>query len=277
MTNYLEHHGIKGMHWGIRRYQNPDGSLTAAGRKRYGYREKDIKDRENNNKFKEASISRAQKDLVDLSKNGYNSQVWKKAYGNDHAQGDDVFRTYGYESKKDAFEALKNSLNHEIDDARQEIRDNNKIIENIKRTPINKKSYTEMVRDGERAAKATLYAGGLAAMSISSLAYSKGIISGQTAITSAMVGLGSSAGMAASVASAMYARADEKVAGKKYDTRPRASQAEISKIESRLANDAQFIRKMERMRQSRVSEKRIEELWNEELDRRIDRYLESKM
>lgn len=29
------HYGIKGMHWGIRRYQNPDGSLTEEGKKRY--------------------------------------------------------------------------------------------------------------------------------------------------------------------------------------------------------------------------------------------------
>ena len=32
---YLQHFGILGMHWGIRRYQNPDGSYTEAGKKRY--------------------------------------------------------------------------------------------------------------------------------------------------------------------------------------------------------------------------------------------------
>lgn len=30
----LYHHGVKGMKWGVRRYQNADGSLTAAGKKR---------------------------------------------------------------------------------------------------------------------------------------------------------------------------------------------------------------------------------------------------
>lgn len=35
LVNELYHHGIKGQKWGVRRFQNPDGSLTLAGKKRY--------------------------------------------------------------------------------------------------------------------------------------------------------------------------------------------------------------------------------------------------
>lgn len=35
-SDHLEHHGILGQKWGVRRFQNPDGSLTAEGKKRYG-------------------------------------------------------------------------------------------------------------------------------------------------------------------------------------------------------------------------------------------------
>lgn len=38
-NDWLMHHGIKGQKWGIRRYQNPDGTLTAEGRERYGVKE----------------------------------------------------------------------------------------------------------------------------------------------------------------------------------------------------------------------------------------------
>lgn len=34
-TPELYHHGVKGMKWGVRRYQNKDGSLTPSGKKRY--------------------------------------------------------------------------------------------------------------------------------------------------------------------------------------------------------------------------------------------------
>ena len=36
MNNNLQHHGIKGQKWGVRRFQNADGSLTQLGRFRYG-------------------------------------------------------------------------------------------------------------------------------------------------------------------------------------------------------------------------------------------------
>ena len=35
LSNELQHHGIKGQKWGVRRFQNTDGSLTAEGKKRY--------------------------------------------------------------------------------------------------------------------------------------------------------------------------------------------------------------------------------------------------
>lgn len=48
---YLQHAGVKGMRWGVRRYQNKDGSLTPAGKKRY---DRDVS--ENNAKKKDNRI-----------------------------------------------------------------------------------------------------------------------------------------------------------------------------------------------------------------------------
>lgn len=52
-SSYLAHHGIKGQKWGVRRYQNPDGSLTAAGYRHY-YGHSGEMSREEQREFKSA-------------------------------------------------------------------------------------------------------------------------------------------------------------------------------------------------------------------------------
>ena len=55
--NELVHYGVKGMRWGVRRYQNKDGTLTPAGKKRY---DQDIRD--NASKKKENRIDTSNPD-----------------------------------------------------------------------------------------------------------------------------------------------------------------------------------------------------------------------
>ena len=43
MDNTLQHHGIKGQKWGVRRCQNKDGTLTNAGRRRNKYSSDDYR------------------------------------------------------------------------------------------------------------------------------------------------------------------------------------------------------------------------------------------
>ena len=70
MNNVIYHFGIKGMKWGIRRYQNKDGSLTAAGKKRYGDSSsvnneiKDLTDQELRDRINRLNLERQYRDLT---------------------------------------------------------------------------------------------------------------------------------------------------------------------------------------------------------------------
>lgn len=54
--NELYHHGIKGQQWGIRRYQNADGSLTSQGRQRIQSRVTRLDKRKNKLEAKKSKI-----------------------------------------------------------------------------------------------------------------------------------------------------------------------------------------------------------------------------
>ncbi len=71
--NELYHHGVKGQKWGIRRYQNADGTLTPAGRLKYGIElRKEVKGYKISTK---ANYDKAKQEYRDFRKSGIKDSV----------------------------------------------------------------------------------------------------------------------------------------------------------------------------------------------------------
>lgn len=66
-NDILMHHGVKGQKWGVRRYQNPDGSLKAEGKKRYS--DKEI--RQDRDAIRKELESRGSRNLTGDAKKAY--------------------------------------------------------------------------------------------------------------------------------------------------------------------------------------------------------------
>lgn len=157
--DHLAHYGVKGMKWGVRRYQNKDGSLTAAGKERYG---------EEANK---ASIK-----LVKAKKNAEESKKLLKKTN--------VYNVQLYDKREKAYRQSKK----EVEFARQDL-NNAKIdkkLKTFKKSTHFKNLEAQYIKDGmtkeeaQRAAykrvkaqRVMLIAGAVAVAGISAYAYAK--------------------------------------------------------------------------------------------------------
>ena len=67
-NNSLTHWGVRGMRWGVRRYQNKDGSLTVAGQKRYDRDQRENSGKKKGNKIGQADPNRWVREDIERSK-----------------------------------------------------------------------------------------------------------------------------------------------------------------------------------------------------------------
>lgn len=106
--NYLQHYGVLGMKWGVRRYRNEDGSLTSAGKKRQKSERSDSK----------WTNSKAVKkyDELDTKKRAYKQT--KKAYNKarNNALRSSVAAYSPFEKHREASKTRRNIANEKAND-----------------------------------------------------------------------------------------------------------------------------------------------------------------
>lgn len=112
-TNELTHHGILGQKWGVRRYQNSDGSLTAEGRIRYGSGRKNSDYDRNGPEWSKANTTNSYNDHEYYAFEYQDDPAAKKAIKSAFATGDALTRLIDSNAKA-FYSANKKSIDEYI-------------------------------------------------------------------------------------------------------------------------------------------------------------------
>lgn len=155
-SNELYHHGIKGMKWGIRRYQNKDGSLTAKGKemaskkyKKYMNRaNQEVNTTENYVKAYNRAADKMNNGLIDKYNRDYDKKLGEKA--KDHDFLNDKEYENGYNK---LFESV---LSKEYDSVMMEAYKSNSNYKKAKALAdkYNMESFDDIVRQNNAAIEA---------------------------------------------------------------------------------------------------------------------------
>ena len=114
----LYHFGIKGQRWGVRRFQSPDGTLTAAGKARYKAYKKDFKSYDKLNRHVSASQKHLKEEGVMLDRVRDKYLKTNKAYRKEMSRSSGLF---GLKAAKKADRVAK--AQYEMDTAAKDYSD----------------------------------------------------------------------------------------------------------------------------------------------------------
>lgn len=158
MYNELYHTGVFGMRWGVRRYQNKDGTLTKEGLRRkkamsryqqkINYMDKKATTYVSKHDFADKKIVRMQRKLKRKGANNVSVRFDNKLAKliNKREKYSDVVKTIDKRIKKTAAKILKNGYNIRIDDVAKMYRNPNR----LSKSPAWGHSYTLTESDKKR-------------------------------------------------------------------------------------------------------------------------------